>query len=956
MSIKLGSDEFYYNLPINELLERFNTDPDQGLKSSVLSERYLKYGYNELPKIKKSIWKIYLAPLFNFLIMILLITGIIIVILGRGDTQIITFTVVIINSITAIIQQFRAQKALESLREISALKATVLRDGKHIEVNTRDLIPGDIVILTQGDKIPADGRIIESMNLSVDEAPLTGESEPVEKYSDTLEKKQLPIQNQSNMVFMGTYVYTGNAKELITGTGTKTEIGKISQTLNEMGSIEDIPLTRKLNRLGKILGIIVIINLIILISFKLTILAIQNNLIQDEIVNAFTDSIIRAMNVVPINLPLLSTLVLITGVLNMAQSGVIIKNLSAIESLGRVSVIASDKTGTITKNEMTVEKFWLNEQEYNVTGAGYDAEGLILKNSTPIDLKADKTFNKFIDSIVVNNTARLEFEDIKVKLKGMREKAVRRAYGSPTEAALLVLAEKAGIFPYDIKNRYDKKTEFSFSSEVKRMTTICTTAENNPTVIAFSKGAPERMLEISSQIEIDGILKDLDEKSKNLILNKIIERANQGFRTLAVAYKNIQKVDDLKREEVEKELIFLGFVSIMDPPRQGVKESVKECQSGGVKVVMVTGDHPATAKTIASEMEIYREGDLVAAGNQIKELPLAEFNKTTVFARVEPTDKEIIVENYQKQDLICAMTGDGINDAPALKLANAGVAMGITGTDLAKETSDMVITDDNFSSIKQGVKIGRGIFAKIRTIIFFFICINIMEGVTFFTFELIEPFIGFELFASNWQHIYIFGIMHSLPSLALVIDIHPKDVMKEPPRNEEELLSKKLWILLLIQALLGGLGLFLALQLTLGGIIPLNPWNTNPSLSYIPIGSTPLELTQMKARTMFITTIYVFEAFFVWTFRRPNKSAYKSITEELYKPLLFICLFALAIHVLLVCFSSSVNSFINNLLGLNLNFLFLSFDDWLICILLALPGIIGIEIFKYIVRRRNIYF
>jgi len=955
MSTKQGSDGTYYNQPITELLERFSTDPDHGLKFSELEERYLKHGYNELPKIKKSIWKIYFAPLFNFLIMILLITGIIIVILGRGDTQIITFTVVVINSITAIIQQFRAQKALESLRRISALKATVLRDGKQVEIGTRDLVPGDMVLLAQGDKVPADGRIVESMNLSVDEAPLTGESEPVEKNSLILEKKELSIHNQSNMVFMGTYVQTGRAKELITGTGIKTEIGKISQTLNEMGSIEDIPLTRKLNRLGKILGIVVIINLIILIIVKLTILGIENNLIQDEIVNAFTDSIIRAMNIVPINLPLLSTLVLITGVLNMAQSGVIIKNLSAIESLGRVSVIASDKTGTITKNEMTVEKLWINDQEYNVSGSGYDAEGLIFKNGTPIDLKDNETFIKFLDSIVVNNNARLEFEDIKVRLKDMREKAVRRALGSPTEAALLVLAEKAGLLPYDIKKKYKIKKEFSFSSEVKRMTTLCTVAEDNPKVFVYSKGAPERMLEISNQIEITGTVKNFDEKYKNLILDKIHERANQGFRTLAVTYKKLEKDDDLKREDVEKELIFLGFISIMDPPRTGVKESVKECQSGGVKVVMVTGDHPATAKTIASEMEIYREGDLVAVGNQIKELPLSEFNKTTVFARVEPTDKEIIVENYQKQDLICAMTGDGINDTPALKLANAGVAMGITGTDLAKEVSDMVITDDNFSSIKEGVKIGRGIFAKIRTIIFFFICTNIMEGITFFTFELIESFIGFELFASNWQHIYIFGIMHSLPSLALVIDIHPKDVMKEPPRNEEELLNKKLWILLLIQAALGGIGIFLALQLSLGGIIPLNAWNKNPALSYT-LGFTDLELTHMKARTMFITTIYIFEAFFIWTFRRPNKSAYKSITKELYKPLLFICLFALAIHVLLVCFSFSVNTAINDLLGLNLNFLFLSLDDWLICILLALPGIIGIEVFKYIARRRNIYF
>ncbi|MFX0038402.1 MAG: cation-translocating P-type ATPase [Promethearchaeota archaeon] len=948
---------YYYNQSIEDLVKNFNTNIENGLNSSELNERYQKSGYNELPKIKKSIWKIYLAPIFNFLIVILLITGVIIVILGSPSETIITFTVVIINSFTAIVQQFRAQKALESLRRISALKASVLRDGKLIEIETKELVPGDIMILNQGDKIPADGRIIESMNFSIDEAPLTGESEPVEKNNYIIDKENIPIQNQSNMVFMGTFIRTGRAKGVVTGTGVKTEIGKISQTLNEMGSIEEIPLTRKLNRLGYILGTIVIINLVILLTSKLIILGIEGNLIQNEIIEAITDSIIRSMNIIPINLPLLSTLVLITGVLVMAQSGVIIKNLSAIESLGRISVICSDKTGTITKNEMTVEKFWINEQEYEVTGSGYDAEGQIFKDHTPINLNENETFMKFLSSIVINNNAQLEYEDVKVRLKNLKEKAVRRALGSPTESALLVLTEKAGIFPYDIKKNYEIVKEFSFSSEEKRMTTLCKTLGDHDIIFAFSKGAPERMLEISSQIELNGELKDLDQNYKNLILNKINERANQGFRTLAIAYREIIDKDHSKREEIENDLIFLGFVSIMDPPRPGVKESVEECQKGGIKVVMVTGDHPATAKTIASQMGIFKIGDLVATGNQIDGMPQKEFNKTSVFARVEPNDKEIIVENYQNQNLICAMTGDGINDAPALKLANAGVAMGITGTDLAKETSDMVITDDNFSSIKQGVKIGRGIFAKIRTIIFFFICTNIVEGIIFFTFEFLEPFIGFELFASNWQHIYIFGIVHSLPSLALVIDTHPKDIMNEPPRDQEELLNKNMWIMLLIQAFLIGLGLVLSLQLTLSGVIPLNEWNLNPNISYINSFS-PSELIAQKARTMFITTIFIVETNFIWTFRRPNKSIYRSIKEELSFSLLLVCLFTMVLHILYISFSYIVNYYVNDVIGLNLqiNFMFLSGTDWIFCILLALPGIVGIEVFKYIARERNIIF
>ena len=945
------SNRTYYHQSLDELLRDFNTNLEQGLKSSELEKDYQKYGYNELPKIKKSIWKIYFAPIFNFLILILLVTGIIVVILGSPGETAITFTVVVINSATVIVQQFRAQKALESLRQISALKATVLRDGDQSEIPNRELVPGDIIILSQGDKVPADGRVVNQVNLTIDEAPLTGESEPVEKNNKPLHENDVPIQKQSNMIFMGTYALTGRAKALITGTGVNTEIGKISVTLNEMGSIEEIPLTKKLNRLGFILGIIVIINLIILVSYKFIILANELNFIQSEISNALVSSILRSTNVLPINLPLLSTLVLITGVLSMTQHGVIIKNLSAIESLGRVSVLCSDKTGTITKNEMTVEKFWINEKEYDVSGSGYDGEGEISFNRELINLNDNSTFQKFIDSIVMNNNAQLVFEDVKVRVGGKREMAVRRALGSPTEAALIVLSEKAGYIPYDVKNKYSLIKEFSFSSELKRMSSIYSLEENNKELFVFSKGAPENIITITSEIEINGIIKKFDDSNKEKILGDIRNRANQGFRTLAISYKKLTDANQPKRENIESNLVFLGFVSIMDPPRSGVKQSVAECQSGGIQVIMITGDHPATAKTIASQMGIYKEGDLVAEGKQIKDFDENEFKKITVFARVEPSDKEIIVSNYQSKNQVVAMTGDGINDSLALKLANAGIAMGVTGTDVAKETADMIISDDNFTSIEKGVKVGRGLFSKIRVIIYFFICLNIMEAIVFFTYEFIPTF---ELFSSEWQHIYIFGIVHSLPSLALVIDSHPKDIMQEPPRDEEEILNKNMWVMLLIQAFLMGLGLVLALQLTLGGIIPLNEWNLNPNISYIVSGQ---ELAQ-KSRTMFITTLFIVETNFIWTFRRPNKSLYKGIKEEFNNSLFIICFFTLGLHILVICFSNIVNYNINTVLGLDLqlNFMFLSASDWIICILLALPGIIGIEMYKYSARKRNIYF
>ncbi len=947
--------ESYYYQPIEELIQKFNSNIDKGLSSSDIESRYAKYGYNELPVIKKSIWKVYLAPIFNFLIVILIITGTIIIILGEWSSTIITFTVVIMNSTTAIVQQYRAQKALESLRRIAALKTTVIRDGIQKEIFTKDLVPGDIVVLDQGDKVPADGRIIEFMNLSVNEAPLTGESEPVEKTTTLIKKDAVPVQKQLNMVFMGTYVNTGRGKALITGTGLFTEIGKISSSLNEMGSIGELPLTKKLNKLGYILGTIVIINLIILIIYKFTVLSIQDKFVGPEISKALVSSILRAMNIMPINLPLLTTLVLITGVLNMAQSGVIIKNLSAIESLGRVSVICSDKTGTITKNEMTVEELFVNEEEFKVSGSGYDGEGIITKSGEKVDLKENTTYQKFINSAVVNNNARLEFEDVKVRVKGAREKAVRKALGSPTEAALLVLAEKSELAPYDIKRKYEVLQEFSFTSEVKRMTTVAKLIQEKST-FAFSKGAPERLLTICSQIESNGKTNNFPETAKQKILTKIQERANQGYRTLAIAYKDIKNLGAKpKREEIEKDLVFLGFVAIMDPPRPGVKEAVSECQQASIKVVMITGDHPATAKTIAEQMGIFREGDLVIEGSQINNISSDDYNKVSVFARVEPADKELIVKKYQSQNKICAMTGDGINDALALRLANAGIAMGITGTDVAKEAADMVISDDNFTSIEKGVKIGRGLFSKIRTIIYFFICLNIMEAIIFFTYEFSPTFV---LFKTEWQHIYIFGIVHSFPSLALVVDSHPKDIMKEPPRNEEELLNKNMWVMLLIHAFLMGLGIVLAIELTLGGIIPLNEWNLNPDISYVNPDAPLAELTAQKARTMFITTLYIIETNFIWTFRRPNQSMIKSFKEEFGITLFIITAFTLTIHAFVILFSYEVNNTINSTLGLDLqlNYMFLSLTDWLICIALALPGIFGIEVLKWYARKKNLFF
>jgi len=967
--IKAIPSKPYYNYSTEKISMDLNTNVEVGLKHDEIEERTKEFGFNELPKIRKSIWKVYLAPIFNFLIVILIISGIIILILGDPVSTYITWGVIIANSLTAIIQQYRAQKALESLKKISALTTTVIRDGTQIEIETRELVPGDIIVINQGNKIPADSRLIESINLSINEAPLTGESVSIEKNISAIEKQDLTLQKQINMAFMGTYVTTGRGKAIVAATGIRTEIGKISQTLNEMGSIEDIPLTRKMNNFAKWLVIIVFINLSILVIYKLSVLALLDIFTSENIKGELIAAIIRSMNVIPINLPILTTLVMLTGVLNLAKTGVIIRNLSAIESMGRISVICTDKTGTITKNEMTVINFWFDDKIYEVSGVGYDKEGEIKIDGQRANFNKKNYFDFFITSMVLNNISSIIEEDVKIKAKKMKTKRIRRALGSPTEAALLVLAEKAGFDLNKLKDEFEYIQEFSFDSSVKRMSTIYKPkSKKQKTYYAFVKGASEIIVKRCNQIVLNKKIISLNDDKQSEILDSIKKYAESGYRTLSIAYKEIDKPiaknEKFNRDEIEINLVFLGFVVILDPPREGVKKAVENCKSAGIDVVMITGDHPATAEAIAKNIDLFDEGDIVIEGKNIELLPIEDFNKVSVFARVVPSDKEKIISRYQEQGRIVAMTGDGINDSLALKLANTGIAMGITGTDVAKEVSDMVISDDDFVSIEKGVRIGRGIFSRIRVIIFFFICINIVEAVFFFTAEFL-PIVGFKLF-NNWQHIYVFAIVHSFPSLALVVDTVPKDIMKEPPKNEEEILNRQLIMLLIVQAALMGLGFALSYYFTFFGVIPINEFNLDPNLSYILpedlYGSDrlvmPMNLAHQKARTMCMTVLFFSETAFIWSIRRPNNSFKQSFINEFDKYLMGMSMFCVLIHVLFIIFSYPVNYAINDVLGLNfqLNYIFLGPTDWIWILVFVAQSVVGVELFKYFARKRKIFF
>ena len=940
--------------PVEKIYEELNSSAEKGVDEKQVKKFHEEFGLNEIPKAGISKLKIYLAPIFNVLILILLVSAVIMFFLGENSSAFISLGIVIINAVTAIVQQYRAQKTLESLQKISALKATVIREGTQKEISSLDVIPGDIIILKQGDKVSADARIIESVDLGVGEAPLTGESMPVEKSPDSIQVSEVemnngvPIQHQSNMVFMGTYIQSGRAKAIVVATGVNTEIGKISENLSQTG-MADIPLTKKMNNFAKILALIVI--LLLVIVFIYAIAASTPPITIDVIKAKFKFALSIGMNIIPTNLPLLTTIILITGVFNLAQAGVIIRNLSAVESLGRVSIICSDKTGTITQNQMTVQKLWFNGKIYDITGSGYDRNGKILYEGKEVDLKKEPYLELLLLSVVINNNSSLEEESVKVKLKDKNVKLVRKALGAPTEAALIVLAEKGGIDHSTLEGKYKFIQELPFNSSVKRMSTIV--EDDKGERIAFVKGASEIILNLSSKIILDGKEQDLT-KSKRKELTETIEQfAKEGYRTLSIAFKKVdKKKDKYDRDEIESDLVFNGFVMILDPPRDGVKEAVLSCESAGITVVMITGDHPSTAKSIAQQMNIYNEGEIVVEGKDIEKLNRNDFMKAAVFARVSPSDKEVIVKRYQdEENRHVAMTGDGINDSLALKLSNTGIAMGITGTDVAKEAADMVISDDNFTSIEKGIRVGRGIFSRIRSLIYFYICMDLCEGIFFFTLAFIP---NFELL-SFIQHMWIVLAVHSLPPLALTFDTAPKNIMKEPPRNNEEIFNRDLLKMLIFHILILLFGVLMGFILCFTPILAPNAVNLNQVPAFPSFVDPTIPAWHQKAATITTTILFISEPIMIWNIRRPNDPVWVSIREE-FNPFinLFIMLTIMA-QVGLIMGGWAVIPVFRSI-GVEFNQCALSLTDWLWVLLLSFQSFIIIEIYKWRARKRNIFF
>ena len=671
----------YFAMTKEEVLSKLNSK-ETGLTTGEVEIAIEKHGYNQLNEEKKlSTMQVFISQFKDFLVIILIIASIISIISGNEESAVVILVVIIINAILGTVQHLKAEESISSLKNLSAPKSKVLRDGEKVEVLSKYLVPGDIVFVEAGDVVPADGRVIESFSLLINESSLTGESEGVEKISSVIDKDELALGDQKNMVFSGSLVSYGRGVILVTTTGMKTELGKIASLL-EATKEKQTPLQVSLDNFGKKLSIGIII---------LCILVFGINILHGvKLLDSLMFAVALAVAAIPEALSSIVTIVLAIGTQKLSKENAIIKNLKSVESLGCVSVICSDKTGTLTQNKMTVKKVYINnevfnEKDLNASGMG---ESLLIKEA------------------ILCNDATSEI-------------------GDPTEIALVNLSEihynQSGK---ELKNRYPRISEIPFDSDRKLMSTV---HNIDGKIMMFTKGALDSVLPKTKKILVNGEVRDITSEDIKNIEKVNMEFAQTGLRVLTFAYQILESEKEITRED-EDNFIFIGLTAMIDPPREESKEAVAKCLTAGIKPVMITGDHKITATAIAKEIGIYKDGDNVMEGVDVEKLSddelLEKVASTSVYARVSPEHKIRIVTAWQRLGKICAMTGDGVNDAPALKRADIGIAMGITGTEVSKDAASMILTDDNFSTIVKAVTTGRNIYANIKNSIRFLLSGN----------------------------------------------------------------------------------------------------------------------------------------------------------------------------------------------------------------------------------------
>lgn len=736
----------------------------EGLAPKQVKERLEKFGPNELQEMKKiTPLQIFIRQFTSFIVIILLIAIVISAVIAYIEhTSYIEAAaisvIVVLNGIFGFVQEYKAEKSIEALKKLTALKARVLRNGREMQIPSRDLVPGDVILLETGDKIPGDARLIEVAKLQVDESSLTGESIPVKKELCLLE--EAPIAERKNMAFMGTIVTRGRAKAVIVETGMHTEFGKIATMVQEVEE-KLTPLQVKLKEFGKWLGVVTIGVCVVVFLAGILREFIVKGVVETEFsIMMFMAAVSLAVAAIPEGLPAIVTISLALGVQRMVKRNALIRQLPAVETLGCTNVICSDKTGTLTKNEMTVREIYVNDEIIEVTGTGYVPEGKFILDDKEVDVREIELLLRI--GALCNDAKLVHNEKWEI-------------LGDPTEGALIVVATKAGLVMEDLEKRHPRIDEIPFDSERKLMTTIHDIRGGE---IAYVKGAPDMILDRCSHMYTKGEITKLTGRDREKILGINQVMANKALRVLGMAYKNRGDSD-----EIEGNLIFVGLVGMIDPPRDEVIESIKKCEEAGIKTVMITGDHLLTAKAIAKQIGLFKEGDMMLTNTGLYELSDKELEEivddVVIYARVSPEHKVKILSALKKRGHIVAMTGDGVNDAPALKKADIGIAMGITGTDVSREASDMVLTDDNFASIVNAVEEGRGIYSSIKKFVQYTLSSNLGEILVIFMGILL----GFPLPLIAIQILWVNLVTDGLPGLALGLDPTELGIMRKPPRN-----------------------------------------------------------------------------------------------------------------------------------------------------------------------------
>lgn len=772
----------WYNKKPAEIEKELSTHVENGLSSQEANNKLSEYGKNALEEEKGRSYFAKLMDQFKDpMIIILLAASIVSAIVGQIEDSIIIVAIIVIMALLSLYQEGKAEESIKALQKMASPHAKVKRDGKIVEIASEDLVPGDIVILETGNIVPADLRLFESANLKIDESSLTGESVPVEKDANLNYDGVVEIGDRENMAFSSTIVSYGHGEGIVIATGKYTEIGKIATSIQSLED-EQTPLQKRLAGLSKTLGLVTvgICALVFLVGV----------LYKKPLLDMFMTSVSLAVAAIPEGLPAIVTIVLSLGMNKMAKKNAIVKRLLAVETLGTTTVICSDKTGTLTQNEMTAVKSFVDGVEMDITGTGYGPIGNFLKDTKEISIEDVQSLDLFAHIASLTNDASL-----------VKDNDTYNMIGDPTEGALLTMAEKLSINKEEANKTYPRIAEIPFDSDRKMMTTFHNNFMGYNTV-SFTKGAPDIILDKCNRILLNGEVIELNDELRKEVFDKNIEFARQALRVLAFAYKSYDEMPkDISTENIENNMIFVGLVGMIDPSRPEAKLAIKECKDAGIIPVMITGDYLETAFAIGKDLGIVEREDQVIMGKELNNLSPEEIREVVkhkrVFARVSPQNKVQIVTAFKENGEIVAMTGDGVNDAPAIKKADIGISMGITGTDVAKNTSDVILTDDNFATIVHSVEEGRIIYANIKKFISFLLSCNIGEILIVLIAILLnleEPFVPIQLL---WLNL----VTDSFPALALGVEKGEEDIMDQPPRDPDEpILDKHSAILIGLQS------------------------------------------------------------------------------------------------------------------------------------------------------------